>query len=162
MQFEQWVDIHLEKGRAAQTDFGILYEGDNNSLKLGVRLFENGQSHTVSGSVSGWAVLASGQTVSPFSETGSSGNEAWVIVPQSALYPGRLQVFLRVTDSGSFAVSLDAVGTVRRTSVGEVINPGTVIPNVDQLTALATAAQTLIDNWAVATTSETSTYLGIT
>lgn len=168
MQFERWADLNLDKGRAAQIDLGTLYEGDSDALKLGVRLRDASGPVDVTGTVSGWAILSNGTTLTPFSDTGKSGNEAWIIVPQDALFPGRLQLYLQITDSEEYAVTLDAVATVKRTSTDAVATPGTPIPNVSQLEeaaadciAATAAAQAIVDDWQVATVAETESYLGI-
>lgn len=169
MQFERWVDLNLDKGCAAHTDLGTLYEGDTNALKLGVRLYDSSGPVDVTGTVSGWAITADGTTLTPFSSTGKSDNEAWIVLPQAALFPGHLQVYLQITDTGHAAVTLDATATVKRTATSSAATPGTPIPNVTQLEEAAQACQTataaaqaFVDDWSVATVSETKTHLGIT
>ena len=138
MQFEHIVDVHLEQGRLAEVELGpTLYEEDSNGLKLGVRLWKNGEAVDVTGTVSGWAIVSTGQTISPFDDTGYDGNEAWVLVPQGALIPGRVEIFLRITGDSDAAVTLHATGTVRRTKTGEIIVPGDPLPDVDQLRQIA-------------------------
>ena len=138
MQFEHIVDVHLEQGRLAEVELGpTLYEEDSNGLKLGIRLWKNGEAVDVTGTVSGWAIVSTGQTISPFDDTGYDGNEAWVLVPQGALVPGRVEIFLRITGDSDSAVTLHATGTVRRTKTGEIIVPGDPLPGVDQLRQIA-------------------------
>lgn len=168
MQFEQWTDLNLGKGRAARVDLGTLYEGDSDPVKVGVRLYDASGPVDVTGTVSGWAVCANGTDSGPFGDVGKADNEAWVIIPQAALIPGRLQVFLRITDGDEYAVTLDALANVARTTTGQVVNPGTPIPNVGQLTqaaadciAATAAAQAIVDDWQIATVAETKAYLSI-
>ena len=138
MQFEHIVDVHLEQGRLAEVELGpTLYEEDSNGLKLGVRLWKNGEAVDVTGTVSGWAIVSTGQTISPFDDTGYDGNEAWVLVPQGALVPGRIEIFLRITGDSDSAVTLHATATVRRTKTGAIIVPGDPLPGVDQLRQIA-------------------------
>lgn len=147
MQFEHIVDVHLEQGRLAEVELGpTLYEEDSNGLKLGVRLWRNGEAVDVTGTVSGWAIVSTGQTISPFDDTGYDGNEAWVLVPQGALVPGRIEIFLRITGDSDSAVTLHATGTVRRTKTGEIIVPGDPLPDVDQIRTLLGDLNEAINN----------------
>ena len=146
MQFEKWTDLDISKGRAAVMDLGpILFSGDNHALKLGVHVYNGTEPVTVTGSVAGSAIIANGQTITPF-VTGKDGNAAWVEVPQAALVcQGRIEIFLRVSEDDEIAVSLYATGTVKRTTTGEAVNPGTVIPDI------GTAVQECVDATAAAT-----------
>ena len=165
MQFERWVDLHLDGGRTAAIDLGpILYVGDNKPLRLGVRLYDaDGEVDVPDDGVSGWAIIASGETISPFTG-GNDGNKGWIDVPQAALVtPGRVEIFLRITDGNDMTVSLYATGTVKRTTTGTVVNPGTVIPNVDQLNTAAAqciaateAAQAALTDAVTATVNGTT------
>ena len=167
MQFEQWKDLRVDRGRAAKIDLGTLYEGDSNGLLLGVRLDDANGPVAVTGTVTGWAILANGTTM-PFDDAGAADNTAWVIVPQAALFPGRLQMFLRVTDGDEYAVALDAAATVKRTTTDAVVPAGDPLPNVDQLRnaaawclTCAQAAQEVAGD-GIATVEETESYLGLT
>lgn len=141
MQFEKWTTLDLDKARTAQVDLGtLLFEGDTNPVKLGVKLTRGGAPVTA-GSASGWAVLADGTTSTPFAN-GHEDNTAWIIVPQGALaVPGKIEVFLRVSDTVSgnttAAVTVYAFGYVKRTVTNQQINPGTPIPSVAELNQAA-------------------------
>lgn len=161
MQFEKWATIDLDKARTAQLDLGtLLFEGDTNPVKIGVRLTRGGAPVTA-GSASGWAVLADGSTSTPF-DNGHEDNEAWIIVPQGALaVPGKIEIFLRVSDTVSgnttAAVTVYAFGYVKRTVTNQQINPGTPIPSVAELNQAAAAciAATAAANNAVSYEAQT-------
>lgn len=157
MQFERWVSLDLAKGHEARVDLGTLYAGDSNPVKLGVILTDNGEAVEVTGTVSGWGIMASGETSSPFGY-GKSGNTAWVEIPQGAMaYPGKLEIFLRITDQSNAAVMVYATAIVKRTSTSTVINPGTVVQDI---AALISEAQAVVDDAFVATVSGTTLVLG--
>lgn len=169
MQFERWYTLDTDTGRALTIDLGaVLFEGDTDPLKLGVRLVSGGTPTPVEGSAEARCITADGRTLSPLS-SGEDGNEAWCIVPQDALSaPGKIEVFLRIGDEDTTAVTLYAYGTVKRTDTGEIVNPGTPIPNVEELTtaaasanAAAQAAQEAAAAITPATVAETKEYLGI-
>ncbi len=148
MQFERWVDINLDKGKAATLDLGpLLFTEDVNPLKLGIRLKDSTGDVTVTGTVSGNAITASGDTITL---TGSkSGNTAWVVIPQDALVQGRLEVFLRISDSSTEAVALYAYGTVKRSETDSVIVPGDPLPNVSEIREIISAASALLEAGAM-------------
>ncbi|MBO7686746.1 MAG: hypothetical protein J6V72_10190 [Kiritimatiellae bacterium] len=156
MQFERWVEINLDKGRAAAIDLGpSLFTEDTNPLKLGVRLRNSDGDVTVEGTVTGKAVTAAGDTITL---TGSKdGNAAWIVVPQSALVQGKLELFLRISDASNGAVALYAIGTVKRSETDSVIVPGDPLPDVDEIREIIEAASALIDsNPMTATVSDTT------
>ena len=170
MQFERWYTVNTDAGRALTVDLGaVLFEGDTDPLKLGVKLVNSEGDVTITGDAAGRCITADGRTLSPL-EAGESGNTAWVVIPQDALStPGKIEVFLRIADAGDTAVTLYAYGTVKRTDTGTIVNPGTPIPNVEELQEAAEAcveateaAQAIVDDWSIATVAETKTYLNIT
>lgn len=142
MQFERWINADIKKGHPGSIDLGpVLFEGDNCGMRLGIRLFDGGEPVTVTGTVSAWAIVSTGQTISPIEDVGKDGNTAWVDVPQAALIPGRAEYFLRVTDGDKYAVALDVYATVKRTQTGETVVPGSPLPNVDQMRQLLAACE---------------------
>ena len=134
MQFERWFTVNIDAGRATAVDLGpVLYEGDIDPLKIGVRLVNSEGDVSIQGNAAARCITADGRTLTPL-ESGKSGNAAWLIVPQDALTsPGKIEIFLRIEDTGTTAVTLYAYGTVKRTDTGEIVNPGTPIPNVEEL-----------------------------
>lgn len=141
MQFERFVPVEVGKGVPALLDLGpTLFQGDTDPLKVGVELWNGDTAVTVSGTVTARAVAANGTVYSPLS-TGKGTNKAWCIVPQNVLaYPGRFEVFLRIADTGSTAVTLHAWGTAVGTGESTPVSPGTPIPNVEDLQAAAQEA----------------------
>ena len=144
MQFERWVKLNVDKGRAATVDLGMLYTQDVNPLKLGVRLEDSEGEIDASGTVSGTAIIPDGSTITL--EGDKEGNAAWVIVPQEVLaYQGRVEIFLRIADAEAGAVALYATGTVKRAQTDSVIVPGDPLPGVDEIREIISEAAALLD-----------------
>ncbi len=168
MQFEKWVNVNLDNGVAETVDLGkILYEGDTDPLKLGVVLYNKDGDVEITGEAAGRCITADGRTLSPLTH-GEDGNRGWVIVPQDALTtPGKIEVFLRVADTNSTAVTLYAYATVKRTTTGRIVNPGDPLPSVEQLQQAAsdcqtaTAAAQAVAGAGIASVAETKSYLGL-
>ena len=78
---------------------GNVFSLDNNGNKIGVELYDGETPASVTGTISANVIRADGATVAV---TGSStGNAAWVTLPQSALaVPGLISVIIKAT-SGS-------------------------------------------------------------
>lgn len=141
MQFEKWIRVDIDKGRAASVDIGpCLFTGDVNSLKLGMEVVSGTDPVTVTGTVTGHAILSNGATTAPV--TGEiSGNRAWIVLPSSALVlRGKIEIFIRVTDGSDTAVALYASGFVLRSETETIYDPDDEIPNVGQIQQAAQVA----------------------
>ena len=138
MQFEKWYDLDLDKGHSLNVDLGpVLFTEDSNPLKLGVMLYRGNQSVSVSGTVSGRVIIPDGSTIEPLT-AGYDTNRAWVIIPQTALaLQGKIEIFLRISDSSAGAVALYATATVHRSETDTIYVPGEPLPDVDELRAIA-------------------------
>lgn len=143
MQFEKWFDLDLDKGHALSVDLGpVLFTEDSNPLKLGIRLFSNGEAVDVDGTVSGKAVIPDGSTIAPL-EAGSANNAAWIVIPQTALaLQGKIEMFLRISDASAGAVALYATATIHRSETDTVYVPGDPLPDVDELRQIAEDCET--------------------
>ena len=118
---------------------GNVFSLDNNGNKVGVRLYNNGSQVNVSGSVSASVIRADGATVAV---TGSaSGNLASVILPQSALaVPGVLSIVIKVTSGSDIMTVCAIVANVYQSSTDSTVDPGTIIPSIDELIEAIDAA----------------------
>lgn len=149
MQFEKWYTVDLEKpqNRIAELGF-LLFNGDNDSVRLGVELRRNGSAETVSGTVKGLVLMPNGTALADI--TGDkSENRAWVDLPEPAFaLEGRIQIAIRITDGTEKTVVLAAAGTVRRTSSAIAYDPDAEIPTwgdvqdkMDEMDAARQAAE---------------------
>ena len=114
---------------------GLVFNGNNGSMTLGVRLFNGGEPLAPSGSVTGQVIRADGQTA--LTEAGTiKGNLVSVTLNQSCFaVEGPIVVSISVTDGGVKTTVLRAAFTVALTSSGPVIDPGQVVPDVEDIVA---------------------------
>lgn len=138
---EDIVNIELENGNIHRTFLNhSIGAGDNSANRFGVRLFRNGVPENVSGSCFGLFIRADGQTVTVNGGT-VTGNTAYVTLPE-ACYVVEGQFCLTIKVSGADnAVTLRIIdGVVSRTSTSVLVDPGTVIPSIEDLIAAIEAA----------------------
>ena len=116
-----------------QQDIGVVtYSGDNNSNKIGVLLFKGNLPQDITGTVIGKVIRMDGATVEY--QGYSEGNLAYIILTESAFaYPGRLEIKIRVIDGDQKMVIADYVAKAIRTETGKIIDPGHVVPDVDDV-----------------------------
>ena len=146
-RIEAWFNQDLKKAVKVQYLDGNVFSQDNNGNVLGVNVFDNGSPASLSGSISANIVRADGATVAA---TGSfSGNQAYVVLPQSAYaVPGILSVVLKLTSGEDVTTLLCVVGNVYMSSTDSIVDPGTIIPSI----------QTLIDEIEAAIASVPADY----
>jgi hypothetical protein len=139
-QFGQMERVELNNGAAPVVQLKWLAQNNNKAHRIGAIVTQGGEPLTLGGNCSGTAILADGSTV-PL--TGAvSGNEAYVEL-NSTCYTVEGTIIVSVTwISGQLQTTLLwAVGTVKITNTGTVIQPGDPIPNLEQLMAQITAMQ---------------------
>ena len=130
----QFVNIYkcdLHKGPVV-TSLHQVFLGDVEANRVGVRVTDNGEDVTLSGTCSGTAILCNGGTVAL---TGTvDGSLAYVDLP-SAVYTveGPVEIYVTLTQGDQTTTLLTAHGNAVRTDSGVVIDPGTIIPSVAAL-----------------------------
>lgn len=114
---------------------GLVFNGNNGSMTLGVRLYKDGEPLAPSGAVTGQVIRADGQTA--LTEAGTiEGNLVSVTLNQSCFaVEGPIVASISVTDGGVKTTVLRAAFTVALTSSGPVIDPGQVVPDVEDIVA---------------------------
>ena len=134
-RIETWFNQDLQKPVKVQYLDGNVFSQDNNGNLVGVVVFNNGSSASLSGSVSGSVIRADGGTVAIDSGT-LSGNKASIVLPQAAYaVPGVISIIIKLT-SGSVITTLCAVvANVYQSSTNSAIDPGTIIPSIETLIA---------------------------
>jgi len=131
---EDIVNIELENGNIHRTFLNhSIGAGDNSANRFGVKLFRNGVPENVSGSCFGLFIRADGQTVTINNGT-VTGNTAYVTLPEACyVVEGQFCLTIKVSGTGN-AVTLRIVdGVVSRTSTNVLVDPGTVIPSIEDL-----------------------------
>jgi lysophospholipase L1-like esterase len=123
---------------------GNLFSADVQSNLVGVRVFDDGETATLSGTVSANIIRPDGGTVAA---TGTfSGNECSVVLPAAAYaYPGVATIVIKLTDSGVVTTLLAVVVTIYRTSTDTAVDPGTIIPSIQTLLDQIDAAIASVD-----------------
>ncbi len=112
----------------------LLVTGDENAHTWRVEIKDKGQPASVSGGVMGYFVRSDGDTV--IANGTLEGNVAKVTLPKECYaYEGDLQALMRLS-SGSENVSLSALlFRVRSIVTDAVVDPGEVVPSLDELFA---------------------------
>lgn len=135
MNFETWLQSDLTKPLKVQALHGVFFSADNAANLIGVEVFDGGTAAALSGTCIGYAIRADGGTL-PI--TGAvSGNKASIILPTSAyVIEGPLDIVIKVV-SGSVKTTVGACrGYVQRATTDTIIDPGHVIPSLEELLAL--------------------------
>lgn len=131
-QFQNMFKVDLSAGAAPVVPLAQIYYADVEANRVGAVVLLNGEAFPLSGTCSGTAILSDGSTVAL---TGAiDGNRAYVDLPAGCYsVAGTIQVFVKLTTGGVTTTLICAVGTVRLTETGTVIDPGTIIPSVSAL-----------------------------
>ena len=141
-QYLNMYKIDLNSGTAPVVNLKQIYYADIKANRVGVLAYLNGAPATLAGTCSGSAILADGSTV-PMTGV-VSGNQAYIdLVSSCYSVEGIIKVFVKLTTGGVTTTLLAAVGTVKLTETGTVIDPGTIIPSVS---ALITAIDEAVDS----------------
>lgn len=127
---ETWLNQDLQKPVKVQYIDGSLFSNNGNGNRIGVELTNNGESYTVTGTVSGYAVLSDGTTVPC---TGSkSGNKASILVPPAAYLPGNIFISVFVTDGTTVTTVAAVASTVVQARTDNQVDPGSVVTDWTQ------------------------------
>lgn len=131
-QFEQWFSQDLTEKIEIRHCESVMFSGDDKGVVVGVHLFNGGAAYSGGGTVSGKVIRSDGAEVAL---TGTiSGNDVSVELLESCLaVPGPIGVYIRLTTNSQKATVLSAVYTVQATSTGTIVDPGTIIPSVNDL-----------------------------
>ena len=146
-QFEQWFNQDFTEKIEIRHCESVMFTGDDKGALVGVRLFNDGAAYSGGGTVTG-AVKRSDGGLVPLTGT-LSGNAASVVIPAVALaYPGPIGVHIVLTQGGSTTTVLKAIYSVDDNS-GAAIDPGTIIPSInDLITAINTAVASIPSDYS--------------
>lgn len=136
--FETWLKSDLKKPLKVVQLEGNLFSQDNGGNLIGAEVTDGGQAATLSGNVTGYFMRADGETVII---TGTlSGNRASIVLPASAyVVVGQASIVIKVGDTTVGA----CVGYVYRTTTDAIVDPGHVIPSLEELLAQIATMQQL-------------------
>lgn len=168
-RIETWLDCDLKKIIRVHEIKGNVFTQDHLGNLIGVRVYDNGEPVTLAGSVNGYCILADGSTVPVDGDRDTSGNRAWIILPQSAYaVPGTIRITIKLTETDGDDVDhivtlASLVGTVTRSKTDNMVTPSSqVITDWSQeisaeMQEVSDAAAAVAGNFATAY-STTKTY----
>ena len=125
-KIETYFDCDLKKAVQVQPLNGNVFSLDNNGNRIGIRIFDNGVKTTVTGTVTGRAILADNSTVNLNGglTTVNGQSVAYVDVLQGALLiPGTIKITIQLTASGVITTLAAILSTVYQTKTDNVITP---------------------------------------
>lgn len=146
--FRTVIRSDLQKPLVVQQLSGNMFTADNASNEIAVEVTNGGEPVALSGAVTAYAVRSDGVTAM-FSGT-ISGNVASVVLPASCYVEvGTLSIVIKV---GATTVGA-CTCYVYRTTTDEIVDPGHVIPSIDELLEQIDACRTATANANTAATN---------
>lgn len=134
MLIESWVTQDVKSAVKVRYLDGNVFSQDNLGNRVGVILYDGDSEAALGGTISASVIRADGATVAV---TGaSSGNRAWVDLPQSCYaVPGLISIVIKSTASSVTTTLAAVVATVYQSSTDTAVDPGTIIPSIADLIA---------------------------
>lgn len=129
---ESWFNQDVKQAVKVQYLDGNVFSQDNKGNRIGVYLFEGENPVDVSGTISANVIRADGATVAV---TGAaSGNAAYVDLPSAAYaVPGVISVIIKATSGSDITTLCAVVANVYQSSTDSAVDPGTIIPSIQDL-----------------------------
>ena len=164
--FEKWFTQDLQEKITVHHCESVVFEGDSNSYLVGVHVTDGGVVPTLTGTVSCHVIRPDNATVT-FNGT-RDGADVSAILPKSALtYPGAIAVVLQVVNGSDIMTVLKAIFTAEQTTTDTIVDPGNVIPSIEELldkidemeegTARANAAADALEDMTVSASAVSGT-----
>lgn len=136
--FETWLKNDLKKPVSVKQLSGNLFSADNGGNLIGVEVTDDGSPASLSGGVYGYVIRADGATV--VVQGSLSSNKASITLPTSCYaVVGQISIVIKV---GTTTVGA-CVGYVYRTTTDTIVDPGHVIPSLEELVAQIATMQQL-------------------
>lgn len=136
---EDILDVELESGNISRSFSNrTIGEGDIDGNKFGIRCWRKGEPVSLTGcSCIGYFIRGDGVTVVINGTV--AGNMAYVTIPQEACaIQGQYKLTIKVAADGQSVTIRMIDGTVVETVTGSIVDPGGVIPDIEELMALVT------------------------
>lgn len=162
-QFEKWFTQDLTHSIEIRHCEQITFTGDNLSNVIGVNLFVDGEPYDGGGDVTATVVLSNGATVA-LEDGVLNGNKASVTLTSGCfICPGLIGVYIRLTNGDVKTTVLSAVFTVIESETGSAVDPGTIIPSVqDLIDDIADAVATIPPDYSALLATIAPTFSAIT
>ena len=131
---EDIANVELSSGQIFRSFMNhTIGSGDELANRFGVRVFRNGEPENIGGTCMGLFIRADGTTVT-ISSGVVSGNEAYVTLPEACYaVEGQFSLAIKCQGSGVTGTLRIVDGVVSRTSTSAAVDPGTVIPSIENL-----------------------------
>ena len=131
---EDILDIELENGNLHRNFMRhTIGSGDALANRFGVRVFRHGEPVALTGTCNGYFINSAGATI-PITNGVIDGNVAYVtLISTCYAVEGIFSLAIKVTSSGETVTMRIVDGMVSRTSTDVAIDPGTIIPSVEDL-----------------------------
>lgn len=151
-------EIDLQRGAQAPQVWpnALMLCGDNNAHTWRVTVMDGGEAAQVTGSVTGYFVRPDGNTVAV--QGSMTGNVASVVLAQACYaQEGDVKAVMRLSSGTGAKVTLAAlILPVRNVLTDSIIDPGEVIPSLDDLLAQIAIMEQLEDDISSAESARVS------
>lgn len=129
-QIETWLRTDQKHVVQVQELDGNLFTADNMANRIGVILTDNGSPVTITGGITAYMIRADEATL--IMNGASEGNRAWIDLPASAYT--KIGPFSVVIKNGTTTIGA-CTGYMYRSTTDEIVDPGHVIPSIEELLA---------------------------
>lgn len=144
---ETWFNQDLKRPVKVQYLNGCVFGSDNDANLIGVNVFSDGSPVVLSGSVTGYCILPTGQSVPVAGTIPEGTNKAYIILPDTAYsIPGIINIIIKIVDDTT--VTTVAAVVVPVFGIGNaVVDPSTA--TIEAWTAQITATLEALEAGAV-------------
>jgi hypothetical protein len=144
-RIETWLECDLKKPVMMNYPKGLMFSEDSLGNLVGVNVYSDGEPVTLSGSVTGYCILANGSSI-PVAGT-RAANKAYIVMPQAAYkVPGLIVIIIKLSDGSAYTTLAAMTATV--VGIGDVpADPSQ--STIDAWTAQINATITALQNGAV-------------
>lgn len=131
--FETWLKTDLKKPVKVQQIGGVVFSQDNKANKVGVIVSEGGRPVELSGTVYGYVIIPTGETVEVEGAIEDT-NKAYFLMPQECYVEGQISIVIKLT-SGDVITTIGACTAYvyKSKTSAEVVPSGTPIPDLSVL-----------------------------
>ena len=153
---EQKIDLRRGEQAPQVWPNALMLCGDNNAHTWRVTVLDDGEAAQVTGSVTGYFVRPDGNTVTV--QGSMAGNVASVVLAQACYaQEGDVKAVMRLSTADGAKVTLAAmILPVRNVLTDSIIDPGEVIPSLDDLLAQIAIMEQLEDDISSAESARVS------
>ena len=143
--FSDWQRIDLQHATNVKPLTGVLFSADSGANLFGAEIYDHGAPASLTGaSCIGYAIRADGSTVTV--QGSVTDNKAYILLTGSAYsVPGTLDILIKVTVGSGDNMTKTGVAawraTVVRSSTDTIVDPGHVIPSLEELLAQIAAME---------------------